>query len=159
MGSALGSGQTDGLSLCISLALSLSLVSSRLVLIFTTQVSVRVTSPDTSQSWPGYQTSQERMKYQELSVSGVLGVLLQVSLMVLADPQEMSDCVRSMKNSSLVVISPTVLSSLLDGAGSDCQHCFTLLDDDQPILQGCWTPGDGCNQDCLLSKLITKEIE
>ena len=25
------------------------------------------------------------------------------------------------------------------------------------MLQGCWTPGDGCHQDCLLSKLISEE--
>ena len=66
-----------------------------------------------------------------------LGLGLQVVL-VSGDPQEvpqMSGCVRRARNSSLVRVSPSVLTSVLAGAGSDCRHCFTLLDNDQPILQ------------------------
>ena len=70
-------------------------------------------------------------------LSVMVWVLLPVFL-VSGDPQAdplMSGCVRRARNSSLVVISPSVLSSVLAGAGSDCRHCFTLLDNDQPILQ------------------------
>ena len=73
----------------------------------------------------------------QLSVVVLVVFLLQVVL-VSADPQEdppVSGCVRRARNSSLVVISPSLLTSVLAGAGSDCRHCFTLLDNDQPILQ------------------------
>ena len=66
-----------------------------------------------------------------------LGLVLQVAL-VSGDPQEapqVPGCVRRARNSSLVRVSPSVLTSVLAGAGSDCRHCFTLLDNDQPILQ------------------------
>ena len=67
-----------------------------------------------------------------------LGLGLQ-EVLVSGDPQEvpqMLGCVRRARNSSLVVrVSPSVLTSVLAGAGSDCRHCFTLLDNDQPILQ------------------------
>ena len=77
------------------------------------------------------------MFFFQLGMMGVMGVLLQVFL-VKAEAQEVaqvSGCVRSVKNSSLLVISPSVLGSVLAGAGPHCQHCFTLLDNDQPILQ------------------------
>ena len=71
------------------------------------------------------------------SVVRVVGVLLQIFL-VRAEAQkvlQVSSCVRSVRNSSLLVISPSVLTSVLAGAGPHCQHCFTLLDNDLPILQ------------------------
>ena len=79
----------------------------------------------------------------QLSVMRVVTVVRLVLQLVLvsADPQEPQDdlqeveCVRSVRNSSLLVISPSVLSSVQAGAGSHCHHCFTLLDNDQPILQ------------------------
>ena len=71
---------------------------------------------------------------------GMMGLGLGLQLVLVSgDPQEvpqMLGCVRRARNSSLAVrVSPSVLTSVLAGAGSDCRHCFTLLDNDQPILQ------------------------
>ena len=46
-----------------------------------------------------------------------------------------SSCLSHHLNSSSVRISPVVLAGVLAGAGPHCHHCFTLLQDGQPVLQ------------------------
>ena len=46
-----------------------------------------------------------------------------------------SSCLSHHHNSSSVRISPLVLAGVLAGAGPHCHHCFTLLQDGQPVLQ------------------------
>jgi len=82
---------------------------------------------------------------------------LLVQVTELSQPVTEISCVSQHQNSSLVLISPQVLRSVLAGATESCHHCFTLLQDDKPILQGCWSPGDGCNEECIMKSLHSYE--
>ena len=104
------------------------------------------------------------MKCPEVVLASVFSMLQVTSL---------ASCVTDHQNRSVVRISPDLLRSVLAGEGPQCDQCFTLLQDQTPVLQvwcsvfslvktpalcsvvlsqGCWS-GDECGQECLLTPL------
>lgn len=67
---------------------------------------------------------------------------------------------RPLKNNSLVKISTLhPLSELSVGNISyKCDFCHTLVQGDTVISQGCWTPGDGCEEDCRVTPLVSTSL-